>query len=99
MIFHVFRVIIANIKSTQVVFSAPKRGVIHVKEKNMLKLHIIIIIGFLIIGISAGVSVKMLIKNPKLYDKLWKVFLFIEIIGVIIAVASAVAIVFPVIPI
>ena len=85
-----FCVIIANIK-------VPKREVIHVKEKNML--NIIMIIGFLIIGISTVTSVIMLIKNPKLYDKLWKVFLFIEIIGVIIAVASAVAIVFPVIPI
>ena len=81
------------------VFAVPKRGVIHVKEKNMLKLNIILIIGFLIIGISTVTSVIMLIKNPKLYDKLWKVFLFIEIIGVIIAVASAVSIVFPVIPI
>ena len=62
-------------------------------------LNIIMIIGFLIIGISTVTSVIILIKNPKLYDKLWKKILFIEIIGVIIAVASAVAIVLPVIPI
>lgn len=62
-------------------------------------LNIIIIIGFLIIGISTVTSAIMLIINPKLYDKLWEKILFIEIIGVIIAAASAVAIVFSVIPI
>ena len=62
-------------------------------------LNIIIIIGFLIIGISTVTSAIMLISNPKLYDKLWKKIIFIEIIGVIIAAASAVAIVFSVIPI
>lgn len=73
-------------------FVVPKRGVIHVKEKNMF-INFIVIIGLLLTGVSAVLSVEIPKRNPKLYDRIWKGILFIGILGVIIASSPAVVIV------